>query len=201
MNDDSAFWASALEQLNELCVKVGINRSPDLPAPEVEISTPVGTTLWSSSYALVLLWPCDDGNFAGIERAAAKGQAWFDEILVRKERNAPGGLIDGYLVLALRQSPEEDAREKIRQLELSSQVCRKHMIWPSTPADPNHEEGLWLRVADVTALGLPEANAPLSSELHWPELDSEARALWDELSSLGVNGTISRHEGSQNAWN
>jgi hypothetical protein len=201
MNEDSAFWTSAREQLNELCVKVGLDRTPELPSPGIAISAPEGTALWSSSYALVLLWPCGGGDYVSVEQAAAQGQAWFDEVLVRKERSSLGGLIDGYLVLALPQAPEEDAREKIRRLELSAQVCRKHMIWPSTPADHNHETGLWQRVADITVLGLPEASAPSSSELQWPELDSEAQALWTELSTLGVNGTILRHEGPLNARN
>jgi hypothetical protein len=201
MNENSAFWTAAREQLNELCVKVGLDRTPDIPSPGIAISAPAGTTLWSSSYALVLLWPCRGGDYVSVEQAAAQGQAWFDEVLVRKERSSPGGLIDGYLVLALPQAPEEDAREKIRRLELSAQVCRKHMIWPSTPADHNHETGLWQRVADITVLGLPEASAPSSSELQWPELDSEAQALWTELSTLGVNGTVLLHERAPNARN
>lgn len=195
MNEDSALWTSAREQLNELCVKVGLDRTPELPSPGVAISAPVGTTLWSSSYALVLLWPCDGGDYVSVERAAAQGQAWFDEVLVRNEQLSLGRLIDGYLVLALPRAPEADAREEIRRLELSAQVCRKHMIWPSTPADYNYETGLWQRVADITVLGLPDAAAPSGSELQWPELDSEAQALWTELSTIGVSGTILRHEG------
>ena len=146
---------------------------------------------------LALSW----GDYASVEHAAAQGQAWFDEVLVRKERSSLGGLIDGYLVLALPEPPEVDAREKIRRLELSSQVCRKHIIWPSTPADQAHEPGLWQRVADITVLGLPETSAPSSSELGWPELDSEAQALWAELSTLGVNGTVLLHERAPNARN
>lgn len=195
MNEDPAFWTSAREQLNELCVKVGLDRTPVLPSPGIAITTPVGTTLWSSSYALVLLWPCSGGDYVSVEQAAAQGQAWFDEVLVQNERLSLGRLIDGYLVLALPQAPEVDAREEIRRLELSAQVCRKHMIWPSTPADHNHETGLWQRVADITVLGLPDAAAPSGSELQWPELDSEAQALWTELSTIGVSGTILLHEG------
>jgi len=201
MNENPESWTSASEQLNELCIKVGLDRAPDLPSPGIAISAPAGTALWSSSYALVLLWPCRGGDYASVEHAAAQGQAWFDEVLVRKERSSLGGLIDGYLVLALPQPPEVDAREKIRRLELSSQVCRKHIIWPSTPVDQSHEPGLWQRVADITVLGLPEASAPSSSELGWPELDSEAQALWTELSTLGVNGTVLLHERAPNARN
>ncbi|WP_397449917.1 hypothetical protein [Pseudomonas sp. NA-150] len=201
MNEDSEFWNSAREQLNELCVKVGLDQTPELPSPGIMISAPAGTTLWSSSYALVLLWPCSGSDHISIERAAAQGQAWFDEVLVRNERLSPGSPIDGYLVLAIPEAPEAYAREEIRRLELSAQVCRKHMIWPSSPVDYNYEPGLWQRVADITVLGLPDSAAPSGNELQWPELDSEAQALWAELSTLGVNGTILRHEGPLNARN
>ncbi len=201
MNDNPEVWTSAQEQLNELCVKVGLHRTSDLPSPGIAISAPSGATLWSSPYALVLLWPCRGNDYVSVEQAAAQGQAWFDEVLVGKEQSSSGGLIDGYLVLALPQAPEEEAREKIRRLELSSQVCRKHMIWPSTPADYGHEPGLWQRVADITVLGLPEASALLSNELGWPALDSEAQALWTELATLGVSETILLHERVSNARN
>lgn len=201
MNEASAMWTSAREQLNELCVKVGLHCVPDLPSPGIEISAPTGTTLWSSSYAFVLLWPCHGGDYVSVEQAAARGQAWFDEVLVRSEQRSLGGLIDGYLVLALPEAPSADARDEIRRLELSSQVCRKHLIWPSSPRDHYHDPSQWLRVADITVLGLPEASAPSGTELQWPELDSEAQTLWAELSTIGVSETILRHEGPLNARN
>lgn len=196
---DSAMWASAADQLNRLCIKVGLDRTLQLPVPEIAIATPEGAALWSSSYARVLLWPCAGGDLGAVEQAAAQAQAWFDEILVQAERTSYGGLIDGYLVLALPEPPEDVAREEIRRLELSAQVCRKHLIWPSTPTEHNYEPSLWQRVADITVLGLPEASAPLSNELHWPNLDTEAQALWTQLTTLGVTGTILLDERPQNA--
>lgn len=63
MNENPESWTSASEQLNELCIKVGLDRAPDLPSPGIAISAPAGTALWSSSYALVLLWPCRGGDY------------------------------------------------------------------------------------------------------------------------------------------
>ena len=79
-------------------------------------------------------------------------------------------------------------------------MCRKHMIWTSSPEDHSHETIRWQRVVDIMVLGLPEASVPSGTELQWPELDSEAEALWTELSSIGVTATILRHEGPLNAW-
>jgi len=191
---EHADLAGAREQLDELCAKVGLERTNDLPRPETQVCPPEGATLWSSSYARVLLWPCGASDFASVEKAAVVGQAWFDEVLVQGERDTRGHPIDGYLVLALPQAPDANAREDIRCLELSVQVCRKHLIWPSSVSDVDYEHGRWKRVADVTVLGLPDAPPAPGPDLQWPVLDTEAETLWNELDSIGVAEAILRHE-------
>ncbi|WP_370192560.1 MULTISPECIES: hypothetical protein [Aurantimonas] len=184
----------ARDQLETLCVKVGLVRSQMIPATNGFPPEAAEACLWSSDYAQLLLWPCFASDVASIEDAARKGQAWLDEVLVEKEQNARGQPIDGYLVLALPERPSDDAREDVRRLELSAQVCRKHLIWPSELSNAGHEPNRWARVADVTVLGLPDAEEAPGAEPYWPKLDKDAQELWDRLSEQGVALTIGQDE-------
>jgi hypothetical protein len=182
----------AVAQVDELCAKVGLQQA-GLPVAAGEHIVPAGTTLWTSSYARLVLWPCGASDAKGVIAAAREGQGWFDEVLVRGEAQSRGP-IDGYLVLALPAAPEADASEDVRRLELSSQVCRKHLIWPAGDADVEEAAGTWLRVADVTVVGLPDTMPSSGSELVWPEIDSEAQAVWDDLAALGLSATMIQDE-------
>lgn len=182
----------AVAQVDELCAKVGLQQA-GLPVAAGEHAVPVGTTLWTSSYARLVLWPCCASDAAGVIAAAREGQGWFDEILVSNEARSRGP-IDGYLVLALPAAPAADASEDVRRLELSSQVCRKHLIWPAGEADTEEAAGTWLRVADVTVVGLPETMPSSGGELVWPKIDSEAQAVWDDLAALGLSATLIQDE-------
>ena len=190
----NAELAGARDQLDVLCVAVGLIRRPGLPAAPDVPPAPREACLWSSDYAQLLFWPCHASTAAAIEAAAREGQAWFDEVLVQSEKAAGGQPIDGYLVLALPVAPGDEAREDVRRLELSAQVCRKHLIWPALPTDAEYEPGLWQRIADVTVLGLPDPEDAPGAELQWPELDKDAQALWDRLAAQGVAATIVQDE-------
>lgn len=196
MTDTQALvdFAAARDQIEAFGAKVGLRRSDSLPITDNMEATPDGTCLWSSDYARLLLWPCGASDATAIEYAARRGQAWFDEVLVQSERTARGRPIDGYLVLALPEEPRDEALEDMRRLELSAQVCRKHLIWPSQPADADHEPGRWRRITNVTVLGLPDAEDAPAAELHWPELDEEAQALWGRLAEQGVGPTVVQDE-------
>jgi hypothetical protein len=182
----------AVMQVDELCAKVGL-RQIDLPDSPGNHSVPTGTTLWKSNYARLVLWPCDASDASGVIAAALKGQSWFDEVLVHGEQQSRWA-IDGYLVLALPSAPAADVNEDVRRLELSSQVCRKHLIWPAGGADPKDAAGTWLRVADVTVLGLPYTTPSNGGELVWPKIDSEAQAVWDDISAMGLPATLLQDE-------
>lgn len=182
----------AVAQLDELCTKVGL-RQTALPKGEGDHAVPVGTTLWISSYARLVLWPCGASDASGVIAAAREGQGWFDEMLVRGEAQSRGP-IDGYLVLALPDAPAADANEDVRRLELSSQVCRKHLIWPAGEADTEETASTWLRIADVTVVGLPDSMPSGGGELLWPKIDSEAQAVWDDLAALGLSATLIQDE-------
>lgn len=191
---DGAQLASAYAALDPLCTKVGFARATQLPQIDGAAAAPDGIALWSSPYARLLLWPCPASDTATVETAAHAAQRWFDEVLIASERGAGGRPIDGYLVLALPLPPKEGAREDVRRLELSAQVCRKHLIWPSMPDDPDHAAVPWRRVADVTVVGLPEAEILPGAELQWPALDVEAKALWEELDAIGVSAVLLNDE-------
>jgi hypothetical protein len=150
--------------------------------------------LWSSSYAHLLLWPLISIEPSAIEQGASVAQGWFDEVLARFESSDPGRPVDGYLVLALPRPPEENAKDEIRRLELSSQICRKHLIWPAVAAEDEELAEAWCRVADVTVLGLPDAETAAAAELYWPDIDREAQAVWDDLVVLGAPATAQKDE-------
>lgn len=191
---DGADLNSAYAALESLCVKVGLVRADQLAQIDDSRAAPEGIALWSSSYARLLLWPCAASDAATVETTAHTAQRWFDEVLIAGERHAGGRAIDGYLVLALPKPPEDEVREDVRRLELSAQVCRKHLIWPSLPEDSDHVAVPWRRVADVTVVGLPDAEIVPGAELQWPAIDSEAKALWEELDALGVSAVLLNDE-------
>jgi hypothetical protein len=165
-----------------------MTRADRLPERETSVDAPNGVTLWSSIYARLVLWPVPGIDASAIQTTAREAQAWFDEMLVQDERNSGGSPIDGYLVLALPGAPDDSTREEVRRLELSSQVCRKHLIWNSPPTEL--EDGGWQRVADITVVGFPDAEIAPGPELEWPQMDSQAKALWDDLVSLGVPAMV-----------
>ncbi len=183
----------ARADLDILCQKVDLQNILDLPSFE-HAPLPIGTTLWSSEYAVLLFWPSFASDREGIVTEAAKAQGWFDELLSFKEKEKRKKLIDGYLVLALPAAPEGEAKEEVRKLEISSQICRKHVVWPRAVGDKNYNEQAWMRISDVTVLGLPDVTTTEVEGLYWPEIDSEAQAVWDDLMSIGVGRTVQKDE-------
>lgn len=182
--------SSAYAAIDPLCIKVGLSRTHQLPRVDGTAEAPHGIALWSSPYARLLLWPCQASDAPTVEATANEAQRWFDEVLISGERIMRGRPLDGYLVLALPTRPGDEAREDVRRLELSAQVCRKHLIWPSAPEDADHAEVPWRRVADITVVGLPDAELVPGEELQWPAIDTEAKALWEELDAIGVSAVL-----------
>lgn len=185
-------FATVHSELDVLCGRVGLTRAEASPVLD-GMSAPPGAALWISSYAHLLLWPALAEGSERLSNSADAGEAWFDEWLLANERRARGRTIDGYLVIALLGAPGEDEREQIRRLELSAHVCRKHLIWPEVaPGEPANV--YWRRLADITMLGLPEPSAPPQAELEWPDLDTQAEAVWQDLVSLGAAATLQQDE-------
>ena len=190
MSGEAPNLDGAREQLDTLCVAVGLTQAARFPKIDQQDAPPPGATLWQSAYANVLLWPCQADCLGDIMGAAERGQSWFDQVLSGEEAQRRGRVVDGYLVLALSQRPPTDTRDDIRRLELSSLICRKHLIWPSAAEDQDHIPGLWRRVADVTVVGLPEVDVPATGALYWPDLDEDAKGQLDELQQLTLQGVL-----------
>lgn len=185
-------WAQ--DQLDLLCRKVGMVRRQALPPFDKAASPPARAALWSSSYALLLLWPIESSESQAIEHGASEGEGWLDAALSELEAQRPERPLDGYLVIALPNPPEDRATEDIRRLELSSRICRKHLIWPSPNETIAAGEDPWCRVADITVLGLPDAVTSAGDELYWPSMDSESEALWNDLLAKGAPATAQQDE-------
>jgi len=166
--------------LDVLCLKVNLRRMSVLPHVATVEDVPPEVALWTSKYAQLLLWPILSATSIGIRGQADRGQEWFDDVLAAAEtgRRRP---VDGYLVLALTIPPIAEEANVIRELQRSTQVCRKHAIWP----DPADNTG-WHGLLDVTILGLPDEVLP-TSDADWPSLDSEANAVWRRVDDLGYN--------------
>jgi hypothetical protein len=187
-------FSQAGKQLDLLCRKVGLEMAQALPTTKDAVQTPPFAALWSGDYAHVLLWPLSGISPASIEKSASEAEGWLDDLLSGYEGKSPGRTIDGYLVLALPQPPGDDAKEEIRRLELSTRICRKHVIWPTVGQNDEHPAEPWCRVADVTVLGLPEAVMAGTSELIWPQIDTEADAVWADLLQLGAPATAQKDD-------
>ncbi len=168
--------------LDTLSDQVGLSRIERLPAGYTgAVDPPEGAAFWAGTYARLLFWPVTEG---GLAEAARAGQAWLDALLKANEGGqAP---IDGYLVLALASAPE---RELVRALELSTQVCRKHVIWPD-----DCEMG-WRGLAAVGVLGLPQEAVRVRRQAQLV-LDAEAEALWRRIAEHG-HGAIAAEERSK----
>ena len=157
--------------LDALCDQVALVRVRRLPAgAAVPVDPPEGAAFWAATYARLLFWPVAG---AGLREAARTGEAWLDTVLKAEEGGrAP---VDGYLVLAQEAAPE---RALVREIELSTQVCRKHVIWPDS------SEMGWRGLAAVGVLGLPR-EAALARRQGPPALDEEAEALWRRIAEHG----------------
>ncbi|MCJ2113450.1 hypothetical protein MKK64_19955 [Methylobacterium sp. E-025] len=157
--------------LDMLSDQVGLSRVEQLPAGYTgAVDPPEEAAFWVGTYAGLLFWPVAE---AGLAEAARAGQAWLDALLKADEDGQTP--IDGYLVLALASAPEP---ELVRALELSTQVCRKHVIWPD-----ECEIG-WRGLAAVGVLGLPREAARVRRQAR-PVLDAEAEALWRRIAEHG----------------
>jgi hypothetical protein len=125
------------------------------------------------------MWPIHDRpEPTSLQTAALSAQDWFDHILLHAE-GSDTKPIDGYLILALASAPTSDEMLSVQTLEFSTQVCRKHVIWP----DPLAYEG-WRGLLDITVLAPPDGIAS-TDNAEWPVLDRTAEILWRRIADLG----------------
>lgn len=173
-----------IQELEKLCATVALTRCDDqVRFPGVD-RLPSDVVLWSGSYAKLLLWPVKSVTIDEILLAVELGEGWLDAALTETERRSKIHL-DGYLVLALPSAPDPSAKKLVRKFELSSRLCRKHFVWPEAVDDSAASAERWLRIADVTVLGLPEAVTAAGETPYWPEMGDEAEGLWRDLQKNG----------------
>ena len=129
--------ASAYAALDPLSAKVGLVRVDTLPRDEATAPAPQGIALWSSTYARLLLWPCPSSDAATVEASARPVNPGLTRSWSKANASRADARSTAISCSALPEAPDKDAREDVRRLELSAQVCRKHLIWPSVPDDPD----------------------------------------------------------------
>ncbi|WP_157969682.1 hypothetical protein [Pseudomonas huaxiensis] len=175
--------------LDSLCSKVKLSRD-SIPVIDISIPIPEGTCLWSGDYACLLLWPLAGQTSESIRESVERAQDYFDEVLVAKEGQLTS--YDGYLVLALDSQPVGDMNKIVQEVELSTSVCRKNVIWPTLGITQSERE--WPRIADVAVLGLPDIPIVPEEHLSWPDVGDDVRRLWQELNSTAYLKVSSKVE-------
>lgn len=165
---DADWIGGGVKAIGPLCEAVGLAVEPDVEAPD-------GVTLWSGAYAAVAFWPTCEDQFVV---QAGQAEAWFADYLYGAERRRNARVVDGYLLLAFAQPVAEALNSVVRSVELSTQICRKHAVWPDAG-------GAWPRLDAVTVLGLPTGVTAASSEPAWPALDAKATSLWARIQQFG----------------
>jgi hypothetical protein len=136
--------------------------------------------IWAGCYAQIALGIVKECVVPAIMAAKESWQMKLDESLIRQEQ-ANLTVIDGYLILALPGPPDDGVRARIRELEMDTFICRKHLVWPE---EGNLPEERWRRIFKVTVLGLPPSPA-LSRGVSMPALNDLQRRLWKEIREMG----------------
>lgn len=136
--------------------------------------------IWAGRYAQVALAIVKECTATAIMAAKESWQLKLDESLIRQEQ-ANLTVIDGYLILSLPAPPDDALRSTIRELEMDTFICRKHLVWPE---EGNLPEERWRRIYKVTVLGLPPS-PELSGGVSLPALNDLQRRLWKEIRKMG----------------
>jgi hypothetical protein len=166
--------ARLLDQQGE---RVGLTRTHEDPNSQPGLALPESAAIWSGQHAILVICPVEPESAAFIATAAACVR-WLGDVLDGWRRRK-GRLFDGYLVLALSEAATGGTVDYVKQFELDTRVCRRHVVWP----DP---DGTWMRrLAEVTVLGLPTAGAvaPPDGELGLPESARQCLSWYDAPNS------------------
>ncbi len=140
-----------------------------------------GGRIWAGRYAQIALCIVGDAAVGSLLSSLDGWQLKLDELLTKQEMEN-STVIDGYLILAIPESPGDELRGVIRRVEMDTSICRKHVIWPE-PGDTSEER--WRRIFKVTALGLPPSPG-LTKGADFPVLDGLQKIIWDESGEMGV---------------
>jgi hypothetical protein len=160
-----------VELLERHAKQVGIDRS---------IGVEADGRIWAGPYAQIALGIVKECTVPAIMAAKEGWQLKLDESLIRQEQ-ANLTVIDGYLILSLPAPPDDTLRSTIRELEMDTFICRKHLVWPE---EGNLPEEKWRRIFKVTVLGLPPS-PELSRGVSMPAFNDLQRRLWKEIMEMG----------------
>ncbi len=137
--------------------------------------------LWAGRYAQIALCLVQECTIDALLSQTEIWQEKLDEQLLRQEQKQ-ATVIDGYLMLILPESPDKRLRAYIREVEMDTAVCRKHVVWPEPGARPEEK---WRRIFKVTALGLPPTPALLRGA-QMPPLNAAQEGIWQDISTMGA---------------
>lgn len=141
---------------------------------------------WSTVFASVLLveLDCDTSKAAWVETRRA--EAFLDAALLRLEKN--GSVVDGYLVLALKQINFE-LKKFIGEVEKDTRFVRKHVVYL--------EANDWQRCQRITPLGLTAS----TEQSEYPNFEPDNQQMAELLASLATTKgkELGRSHGKE--WN
>jgi len=139
-----------ITNLQKLLSESGFVDSSPIVTSYAEI--PAGVTIMNNQYALVMYSSIADSE-QGIKNVLRstleKLHSSFRDVLIALE-NKKGLIVDGYLLLVLKEEPSDDVKDYIQEIEQNTKVCRKHVLWPSESGN-NLERSQY-----VTILSLPK---------------------------------------------
>tara|TARA_R110002072_G_scaffold70641_1_gene170387 strand:- start:383 stop:964 length:582 start_codon:yes stop_codon:yes gene_type:complete len=169
-------------QMNELKIKfqeAGFVDSDMLMSGE-GIALPDGAFVMHNSYGLMAameILETGDELLRVLNQCQEDMQDYIRKSLMFLE-NRKGLIVDGYLILVLQKEPEIKIKDLVREMELNTKVCRKHVVWPM--------EGLagLDRLQFITVLSLPKPLPSNAINNSGYDLSVKAKILIDEYRSL-----------------
>ncbi|UPU34669.1 hypothetical protein M1B72_14585 [Geomonas paludis] len=178
--DDSGL----LELVEELACKVGFGK---LEALDRLGDSEPDHYLSSSSYAKILLLRANGEDEETLQREIRSAQDRLDSLLADEERRQ-GVVIDGYLLVSLQAPPAPTMLSMIREYELDTHLCRKHIFWPEGGATASMQ---WRRLLRSTVLALPDSTNS-ATQIAWPEFEKDYNEIWRQISRSGSSAAAAR---------
>ena len=172
------------EALKELVFTLGASAGFEKVAIELDLNDEerVPFAYLESSYASILIWPISQLSPEKLIEHAVLAERILDEILTARESS--GVVIDGYVIIAL-DKYYENLKSVVLEIEQSTRLCRKHIVW--------FDASGWARLERVTTLGVSKVTK-LSDIGSLPTLDHEAQMLMDELESTQPRALARAHD-------
>jgi hypothetical protein len=107
-----------------------------------------GSVIMIANYAVIAVCFADKQDDSVIN-VWKENEFGMNRVLLTSEDN--GLLIDGYMIIVLKETPCEEDLKAIREIETDTSVCRKHVVWPIGTDELKWES----RLKYVTVLSLP----------------------------------------------